>query len=245
MPVSIGLAHRLRLTLSACAGQSLPTGRQQLADLCFRVESSQPSGIVPLRVLEGSASRLDGAAALAASPGPEGKIVVIGREPFLEASLAADGTQGLTLYGHPGTTYVIEYTTDIAADVWHRLPGRILLNSVSSPVRDLPQNLPKVFYRAAEYDGEPPALEGALDPDGTPRLILFGKPGTVYLLQYATSLSSTIEWVTLQSVTLTNSYQPLKVSGPASGALFFRLIDARLTGHPACGRQRRQYRTSL
>jgi len=155
---------------------------------------------------------------------------VIGREPFLEASLAADGTQGLTLYGHPGTTYVIEYTTDIAADVWHRLPGRILLNSVSSPVRDLPQNLPKVFYRAAEYDGEPPALEGALDPDGTPRLILFGKPGTVYLLQYATSLSSTIEWVTLQSVTLTNSYQPLKVSGPASGALFFRLIDARLTG---------------
>jgi len=221
---------RLRLTLSACPGQSLPAGLTQVADLCFRVEPAQASGIVPLRVTEGSASRLDGGPALSASPGPDGKIVVIGREPMLEATVAPDGTRGLTLYGHPNTAYVIEYTTDLASGVWQRLPGRILLTSVSAPVPDLPQNQPRVFYRAAEYDGEPPALEGSLGPDGSPRLTLFGKPGTVYLLQYTTGIGPSVQWETLQQITLTNTYQYLKVASPPSGAFFFRLIEARRTG---------------
>jgi hypothetical protein len=137
------------LHLAAASGQIL-VGSNQVAQLGFTAIAGQPSALVPLTLLPFSATTADGVL-LTNRPVNPGRIVVIGRESLLEASLDSSGKPGLTLYGKPSSSYIVEFTTNLCSPVdWVPLPSTFNPAALAIPVPLLSPAPDQIFYRAVE-----------------------------------------------------------------------------------------------
>ena len=118
-------------------------------------------------------------------------------------------------------TYSLEYSSDLNANLWTRLPNLVAVTNSPMWITGLPYQDP-VFYRAVQTFVDPPDLKVSLNSNGTQRLTLLGQPNTSYVIQYATSLTGS--WTELQRVSfLQNAFTTINVTPPAPGTVFYRV----------------------
>ncbi|HEX5400652.1 MAG TPA: Ig-like domain-containing protein [Verrucomicrobiae bacterium] len=149
-----------------------------------------------------------------------GQVVVIGTEPLLEARLGTNAERQLVLYGNPGASYQIAYSTNLMrtnwASVW-RVPMTNLFQEFG------PDNsLRQAFYRAWQFTANPPLLELHLLNRTNTSLLLYGQNGTNYVIETTTNLSPGALWQPVTNFVLSNSFQFIQVSEPTNPAMFFR-----------------------
>jgi hypothetical protein len=202
-------------------GIALPSG-PPLVQLGFTAVTSQPSAFVPLLIAQLEGSQTNGLR-LANALGQNGRVVVIGAEPLLEIPLTEARKQALILYGRPGTVYAIQAATNLAPTASWQSITNLSLTNIAQVIPAINTSAPRIFYRAAEIAGPPPLLQ--ISPPGGPRLslLLHGRVGAVYQLQYTTNLSDRINWLPAFSVRLTNSTQLIPGLTNTSRTLFYRL----------------------
>jgi hypothetical protein len=213
-------SNSLLTTFTAAPGQTLE-GNQKIAQLNFTTVSNQPSAFVPfapqsLHVLNADGSSSANFAVQA------GRLVVVANEPLLEALLEPGGGRTLVLYGKPWASYNIQSATDLAEPgAWSdfiRVPMTDLVRMFSG----LDTNKAIVFYRAYEFKSDPPLLEAQLVNQNR-SLLVYGIPGTNYVVQFSTNLSPAVAWYPLLTYTLTNSFQYITNIGNSSPIIFYRL----------------------
>ncbi len=135
------------ISVAALPGQFL-SGTQQFARLHFTAPAGQSSAFVPLKLTAVSAVRAQPGLAPTALLN-NGRVVVVNGQPLLDAHLDSPGARALTLYGRPGTNYMIQ-TSSIPslpgswAD-WHSMTLSNLLETTGANT-----NTPTIFYRAKE-----------------------------------------------------------------------------------------------
>ena len=143
-------ANAAALTFTIMPGQTLQ-GTQRLARLHFTAAAGQTSSFVPLD--------LDSMSAAVRAAGVEptlllndGRVVVVGARPLLEARLKPGNLREVTLYGRRGTTYVIEYATNLANGVTWRTRSTVQGASMTNLTQSLFLNIPAppVYYRARQ-----------------------------------------------------------------------------------------------
>lgn len=212
--------HTWRLRVAARAGQMF-YGEQELCRLQFVPLTNVPSAFVTLRVLSVSA-RKPGAALVPGVLSQNGRVVVIGREPLLEPRRAAGPWRELVVYGNPWASFLIEGAASLSGSPWQvlaRFPSTNLVSVVSVPADDQMR-----FYRAAEFQANPPILALSRTDTGLSPLLVFGQVSSNYILQYKPSLSSAAPWQTVTTFTLTNSFGYVGGLAPTNSSGFFRLV---------------------
>ena len=201
------------------AGQFF-TGDKQIATLSSTALPGQISAFVPLRVTGITATHPD-AAVVKNLFAQSGRIVVVGGEPLLEAFSETNGQRRLALYGIPGTAYGIEKTPTFAPQAGWNAVTHFVARALTTSVPAGGMAAADVFYRAHEFNPDPPVVDIAMLFDGSLELTVYGLPGTLCALQSATSLAAS--WVELSRLTLTNGLA--FVSVPAGqGNRFFRVV---------------------
>lgn len=219
--VSLRSPNTWSVHLAARAGQTF-SGAKQVAQLAFTALPGEPSAFVPLRLSHLSVTKPD-ANLVTNLYTRSGRVVVVGNEPLLEASVSAGGVRGLTLYGKPNSSYAVEFATDLASPVlWTRMPYRVPLTAMATPVPGLSPEPARIFYRALEFFADPPVLEPILNPDQSRALQMFGQPGTTYSIQATTNLSNVAAWYPVLTIRLTNSFYSQSVTDTPP-AIFYRL----------------------
>lgn len=210
-------SNTVQASLSAALGQTLE-GDQQLAQLNFLTVSNRPPVRLALVPSSLQANNADGSAvtSLAASPG---SLVIANYQPLLQNALGSDGTRSLFLYGLPGYSYEIQQSPNLVR--WTDFI-RVPMTNLVQVFTGLDTNTSRVFYRAYEFTADPPLLQAVLaGPERS--LLLYGRPGTNYVVQYATNLSPVVNWYPLLSCTLTNSFQFITNVASTNRLIFYRL----------------------
>jgi hypothetical protein len=141
---------QILFSLGTKAGQVMQ-GPSVAGQICFGTLPG-PSAFLLLRITKITGIATDGSS-LGNTFGQSGRVVVIGREPLLEASLAPNGQRMLTLYGNPGSGYQIESNTNLATTDWATAWLVPLTNLFE--IFDVNQQLKQVFYRAIEIEANP------------------------------------------------------------------------------------------
>jgi hypothetical protein len=149
-----------------------------------------------------------------------GSVVVIERQPLLEAWLATNQQRMLTLYGNPGASYQVAYNTNLLgtnwAPVWH-FPMTNL-----SQVLQADQTPSQLFYRAWEFSANPPILELNSSAPSNLVLLMYGQKGSNYVIVAGTNLANSANWIPMAGFTLTNSFEFISMGAASNGSLFFR-----------------------
>jgi hypothetical protein len=137
------------LTFDALPGQML-AGTQRLARLHFSTPAGQPSAFVPLHISYLFGERAAGGLAPSVIL-HDGRVVLIGDQPLLEARSSAGGLRVIALYGHPGKTYSVE-TSAVPENPnswqpWRSVQLPDFLHSIDATEGT---NAASAFYRARE-----------------------------------------------------------------------------------------------
>ena len=126
------------------------SGREALARLVFSEVRNAGSGIVPLRVanLVGVQAAGQPVANWAAS---DGRVIVVDRQPLVDAGHGAAGQLSLVLYGLTNTTYVLQASPELELPQWSDtltwpLTNRFQLFSIPPGTIQ-----PARFFRAREW----------------------------------------------------------------------------------------------
>jgi hypothetical protein len=82
----------------------------------------------------------------------------------------------LILYGNPGASYQLDYSTNLADTNW-LLGWRVPMTNLSQNF-DISDAFSPVFYRAWEFSVEPSILEMSLPTPTNVPLLLYGQRGT-------------------------------------------------------------------
>ena len=126
----------------------------------------------------------------------------------------------VTLFGRPGHTFAVERSTHLTDPIrWElirRLPHTNLAETVIVGNAE-----PLGFYRAFEFESNPPLLESPRI--GSP-LLLYGQPGVTYLFQYSPAIGADATWTILESFTLSNSFRFLVPTNTGALNRFYRTI---------------------
>ncbi len=215
--VTVQSASNLVLHLPARSGQVI-AGSKAVAQFAFQGTPGQPSAFVPLTINQVTASRPDNSV-LTNLTLASGRLVIVGNESLLEAGVTTNGGRTLTLYAKPNFSYALEYATNVAAGAeWTRLRP-LAITQLATPVAGVGDVAP-IFYRAVEFNADPPYLEAHRNPDGSRFLTLFGKPGSGYTIESTGAVGGPPAWASLTNVALSSSFTNVPVSGP--GTVFFR-----------------------
>jgi hypothetical protein len=208
-----------QVRLVARAGQTFAESLS-LARLAFKGVGPH-SGRTTWNISETAVTFASGSCSAAKTPS-SGEVVVIGVEPLVQNFWAPDGQRGMVIYGKPGASYSVEWSTNVSATaIWNRLPIRLGFTNCYTRITLPDTELAQIFYRAVEFQANPPVLEIGGNPNGKPALTVFGQPGSSYTVQMSTSLRSS-SWTNVMTIQLTNSFQ--KVEVPAAGPVsLFRL----------------------
>jgi hypothetical protein len=224
-------SNRFLATLTTTAGLALQ-GNQEIAQLNFTAASNQSSAFVPLwpQTVQGISAGGSSIANIAVQPG---RIVIVGNEPLLEASLGPKSRRDLTLFGKPWSSYEIQCSTNIANPAAWKHLMRVPVTNLSTVMVNMNASLPNAFYRAYEFTTREPLL----DMVSWNRFLLYGTPGMAYSVEYATSLRIPITWIPLMRVPVTNSFTFLNGLVSTNASVFYRshilsgdppLLDAML-----------------
>lgn len=214
-------ASTWQVHFAALSGQSIIPGTNTLATLSFTAVSNQTSAFVPLQATTLNGTKSD-ASPLLHTFAQSGRVVVIAEQPLLEAGFAPDTSRQLTLYGKAWTSYAVEYSTNLSDPTgWKQVRYFAQTNMVTT-LSGLGAPGSGVFYRAVEFTPDPPVLDVVRSKNGPRTLLGYGRPGLQYTLLSKTNLSNVVPWATVQSYTLTNSFQYLSPSG-SNDVIFYRL----------------------
>lgn len=119
-------------------------GTEEIAQLSFKAVSTQ-SAFVPLKLSNISAARPDGAL-VPKIVGYDGRVVVIAGKPLLEVWRSDPANVLLTLYGNPGTNYLVDWTTNLPAAFW--FTGWDVTMTNLWETWEINTTEPQMFYRA-------------------------------------------------------------------------------------------------
>lgn len=145
--LSFLVANVATVQFTALPGQTIG-GTQLLARLNFTAVPVQSSAFVPLHLDTVTAQRATSGLAPTALLN-DGRLVIVNGQPLLEAALDRGGSRSLTLYGQPGTNYVIE-TTGTPSNPASWTP---LLNRTPASLQEtisIGNSSPAIFYRARQ-----------------------------------------------------------------------------------------------
>jgi hypothetical protein len=143
-------------------------------------------------------------------------VIVVNREPVLVAEPSEPRV--LTVYGQAGASFAIEHSTNLSANAWQlvlRHPQVNLADRIEVGGSDS-----LIFYRASRFEASPALLVLNVDRG----LILFGELGKTYRIESATSLGRASVWRPQEFVTLTNSWQLIKMAESVPSR-YFRAVD--------------------
>jgi hypothetical protein len=125
-------------------------GVQRPAELRVVTLPAQSTAVIDLS-LTGVAATNESGSFSATGPGDTVRLLIVGREPFLEALLLSTGQRSLRLYGNPGTNYMIETAANLSSETpWEPFITDILLTNLSQLISIPAAATPAVFYRARE-----------------------------------------------------------------------------------------------
>ncbi|MCX6925787.1 MAG: hypothetical protein NT154_21650 [Verrucomicrobia bacterium] len=145
---------------------------------------------------------------------------MVGKEPPLESAFSANRQLLLTLYGKPGSSYVMSDKTNVLGTNW--VAGwRVPMTDIAQTF-ELDTARPMVFYRAEEFFADPPLME--LGGSSNLVLLLYGRAGTNYVIQTTSNLISGPNWIALTNFALTNSFRFLDAGQPTNRAQFYRIL---------------------
>lgn len=139
-------APAVRITVTPTAGNTL-LGTNDVALLRFTLRPQTNSALVPLRVSAIAAT----AAASASAPtlvATDGKLIVVGSAPFLDAHFTSAGQRELTVYGQPAN-YTLQFSTNLTDPLGWRMRAFVRVsNNLERAVNvaGTPTNVP-VFFR--------------------------------------------------------------------------------------------------
>jgi hypothetical protein len=177
------------------------------------------SGFIQVQTAEVVGSKRDGSTVASAS-GESTRLVIVSLEPLLEASLSANRGRLLTLYGNPGTSYEVDYTTNLLGAKWQygwRVPMTNFYEVFAASA-----SLPQVFYRAFEFSANPPMLELNSSAPSNLVMLVYGQKGSNYAIISGTNLLNTTSWSPIVGFTLTNSFQFINAGVATNRMQFFR-----------------------
>jgi len=140
-------ASQAQFDVRALSGRSLQ-GPASIAQICFQAIGGH-SGFATMMMTNLQGTETGGALA-GASTGMSGTVTVVAAEPLLQAAPAStNSTILLTLYGNPGSNYVIQSSTTLNSNDWHTAisttPGSV---AVQINVGTAGTNAPARFFRA-------------------------------------------------------------------------------------------------
>jgi RHS repeat-associated protein len=194
-------------------------GPTNVGVLSFAALANQSSVFLPLPLISVSGQKPDGGP-VANAYGQPGRVVIIGKEPLLEAALGTNAQRLLTLYGNPGATYQMGSSTNLMrtnwAPVWH-FPMTNL-----SEVFSADQKSPLLFYRAWEFSANPPMLELNSSAPTNLVLLVYGQKGSNYVIVTGTNLAAPNNWSSMVGFTMTNSFQFIEAGAATNQMKFFR-----------------------
>jgi len=196
-----------------------PGDTRTLAQLAFASVPQDHSAIVLLRVLEPSGLQADGQAA-AKPAAANGRVIIVGKEPVMDASPGTNASLMLTLYGNPGASYEVDYKASLLGADWQygwRAPMTNLYEAFA-----VNASLPQIFYRAFEFSASPHILELNSAAPSNLVFLLYGQKGSNYMIISATNLLNTTTWTSAAGFTLTNSFQFINAGAATNQIQFFR-----------------------
>ena len=180
---------------------------------------SNSSAFVPLTIANIQGTKSDGTP-VGIAFGLGGRVVVIGNQPLLEASLGTDAQGIIRVYGNPGDAYQMNLSTNLTTTNW--------LFAWRSPQTNLAQDyyanqqFPTVFYRARKLSADPPIIELNSVNNTNITLLLYGVSGTNYVILATTNLCLTNGWFQTTNFTLSNSFRYLDTDSSTNTTMFFR-----------------------
>jgi hypothetical protein len=205
-------------TLGTKSGQVLQ-GPAQVGMSGFGAMSNS-SAFVPLAIGNIQGTKSDGSP-VGNTIGLGGRVVVIGKEPLLEAALSTNAQRLLTLYGNPGSSYLVSDKTNLLGTNW--LVGwRVPMTNLAETF-GLDAAHPMIFYRAAEFFADPPILELNSSAPTNLVLLMYGQKGSNYAIVTGTNLAAPGNWSSMAGFTLTNSsFQFIGAGAATNQRKFFR-----------------------
>ena len=111
----------------------MASGDRTIANLRFRAIPGPDSAAQTLEISELAGQRLDGTLTTSPSVG-NGRVVIIGDQPFLEANVSEGATRSLTVFGRTGTTYRIEATDRLESATTWIFRGQLQLTGSSGSI---------------------------------------------------------------------------------------------------------------
>jgi len=76
-----------------------------------------------------------------------------------------------------------------------------------------------MFFRALQYNADPPYIQAGVNTDGTRFAMLFGKPGSSYVIESTPAISAHPIWSALTNVSLTTSFTSVPIAKPGTAFL--------------------------
>jgi hypothetical protein len=213
-------SNQVKLAFTTATGLNL-LGNQQIAQLNFTAVSNDSSAFIRLQAQSIQATNPNPATSISFLAN-QGQLVIVGPKSLLQTSLGDGGSRSLALYGIPWASFEVQYSTNLAnPNGWHDLM-RVPMTNIVATFSGLNTNMPNVFYRAYQFMANPPLLEAHL-ANQTRSLLVYGQPGTNYVLQYSTNVAGTVSWHSLMSYSLTNSFQYFTNIDTTNPLIFYRI----------------------
>jgi hypothetical protein len=132
--------------ITSAPGQAL-RGPATLANLCFQVLPAQPSAFVPLEIVNMIATRTDGRQ-VGLPEGLPGRVVVVGEQLLLAATLETNAQAAVVLYALPGTTNTLETTTNLNSPIVWSVHTQVTTTNLFHTSHLNPTNSERLFFRA-------------------------------------------------------------------------------------------------
>ncbi len=213
-------ASQTRFSLGVTNGRTLQ-GQILLGSIGFTALPGL-SAFLPLEVTNITGAATDGTT-VGNGSGQPGRVVLIGSQPLLEAGLSAKNSRTLTLYGNPGSSYMIQWDTNTLGTSW--APGwRVPMTNIVEEFTGVGANAATEFYRAYQFTALQPVLEWSPFA-GTHSLVMYGVPGTNYTLQTTTNLANPASWTNQLSFPTTNSFYIIQGIQPTNRLRWFRIRE--------------------
>jgi hypothetical protein len=146
--------------------------------------------------------------------------------PRLSIVTLPDDKLGLTVYGTPGATYLVQFAPSLSFPMaWSNLvqvtlAGNSVALQIPRPVEGLG------FFRVIQATSIRPVLAALLNPDKTGSIFVRGTPAKQYTIEYNTNLTLQSVWHALFDFTLTNETGYVTVTNFAD-PIFYRVRQGR------------------
>jgi hypothetical protein len=135
-----------QFSVSALSGRSLQ-GPANIAEICFQALGTN-STFLPVTLAGIQGTQANGSL-VGNSTGASGQVALVAVEPLLQAGVVSNSMFVLTLYGIPGSNYVIQSSATLGSNQWQSEMSMILSNVVNPIFMGGGSSNPPVqFYRA-------------------------------------------------------------------------------------------------